>query len=43
MKISIAPAGGRYRSKNTFAPHANITIAMPSGMNVHSSSSASDP
>src|SRR5215831_5425470 len=29
--------------KKTCAPHTNITIVMPSGMNVHSSSSASEP
>ena len=30
-------------SKNTFAPHTNITIVIMNGMMVHSSSSASDP
>ena len=30
-------------SKNTLAPQTNITIAMPNGMTVHSSSSASEP
>ena len=32
-----------YRSKNTLAPQPNITMAMPNGMTVQSSSSASDP
>jgi hypothetical protein len=42
MVISIAPAGGRYASKKTFAPHVNITIVMQKGITVHSNSSASD-
>src|SRR5512144_352640 len=43
MYTSIAPSGGRYMRKKTLAPQKNITIVMPSGMNVHASSSGSDP
>ncbi len=39
----MAPAGGRYKSKNTLAPQPNMTMTMPNGMTVHSSSSASEP
>src|SRR6185369_13377135 len=41
--MSIAFFGARVMWKKTCAPHTNITIVMPSGMNVQSSSSASDP
>ena len=41
--MSIAPLGARVKWKNTCAPHTNMTIVMPSGMKVQSSSSASEP
>ena len=41
--MSIAFFGARVMWKNTCAPHTNMTIVMPSGMMVQSSSSASEP
>ena len=42
-KSSIELAGGVARRKNSDAPQANITSDSTNGMNVHVSSSASDP